>query len=149
MRVQSWFAALCLVSLSFAAPGAQASPTPADLETLGAPLAPELQGKPVVVDVFATWCPGCKNIASTLQTLRTEYKGKVNFVVLDVTDRTTSQQSQQLAQKLGLSKYFEANKASTSTVAIIDPVNGKVLAQFQNNPNKESYTTVLNTALAR
>lgn len=29
-------------------------------------LAKELQGKPVVVDIYATWCPGCKNIALTI-----------------------------------------------------------------------------------
>jgi len=151
MRVTSRLVGLCLVALAIAAPlpNAQASPPPVDLGTLGAPLARELQGKPIVVDIYASWCPGCKNIAATLQTLRTEYKGKVNFVVLDVTDRSTSQQSQELAQKLGLGKYFEANKASTSTVAILDPANGKVLAQFQNNPNKASYTDVLNAALAR
>lgn len=152
MRVQSWFTGLCLGVLAFASPlnisVVQASPPPVDLGTLGAPLARELQGKPVVVDVYATWCPGCKNIASTIQALRTEYKDKVNFVVLDVTDRSTTQESQERAQKLGLGKYFDANKASTSTVAIIDPATGKILAQFQNNPDKAVYTGVLNTALA-
>jgi thiol-disulfide isomerase/thioredoxin len=34
-------------------------------------LAPQLQGKPVVVDIYATWCSGCKNIAPTLSDLKT------------------------------------------------------------------------------
>jgi thiol-disulfide isomerase/thioredoxin len=28
-------------------------------------LAKQLQGKPVVVDIYASWCPACKNIAPT------------------------------------------------------------------------------------
>ncbi|WP_218080080.1 TlpA family protein disulfide reductase [Anthocerotibacter panamensis] len=130
------------------APMALASPPPTDIGSLG-PLAKELQGKPVVVDIFATWCPGCKNIASTLETLREEYKGKANFVVLDVTDRKTAEQAAAKAEQLGLSKYFAANKSSTSTVAIIDPGTGKILALFQNNPDKTSYTEVLNAAIAK
>jgi thiol-disulfide isomerase/thioredoxin len=45
------------------------------------PLAKQLQGKPVVVDIYASWCPGCKNIAPTLSQLRQQYIGKVNFVM--------------------------------------------------------------------
>ncbi|MFN5754310.1 MAG: TlpA family protein disulfide reductase, partial [Pseudanabaena sp.] len=34
--------------------------------SIGGPLAQKLQGKPVVVDVYASWCPACKNIAPTV-----------------------------------------------------------------------------------
>jgi thiol-disulfide isomerase/thioredoxin len=32
----------------------------------GAALAPSLQGKPVVVDIYASWCPACRTIEPTL-----------------------------------------------------------------------------------
>ncbi|BAB73901.1 TlpA family protein disulfide reductase [Anabaena sp. FACHB-709] len=121
----------------------------AKLTSVGNPLAQELQGKPVLVDVFATWCAGCKNIAPTLSQLKQEYSGKVNFVVLDVTDKAKLQETQAQAEKLGLGKFLEANKSQTSTVAIVDPATGNILTIFKNNPNKDDYTKILDTALAK
>ena len=112
-------------------------------------LAKELQGKPVVVDIYATWCAGCKNIAPTLSQIKQQYKNTAHFVVFDVSDKSTTQASQAKAKKLGLSEFFAANKSQTSTVAIIDPATGKILKQFRNNPNQKDYTTVLDTAIAQ
>jgi thiol-disulfide isomerase/thioredoxin len=111
-------------------------------------LAKELQGKPVFVDVYATWCPGCQSIKPTLSTLKKEYAGKVNFVVFDVTDKKTSESAQAKAKKLGLSDFFAENKSKTSTVAIINPATGKILKIYQANPNLADYKTVLNPAIA-
>jgi thiol-disulfide isomerase/thioredoxin len=112
-------------------------------------LAKELQGKPVVVDIYATWCPGCQSIKSTLSTLKTEYSGKVNFVVFDVTDKKTTEAAQAKAKKLGLSDFFVQNKSKTSTVAIINPSTGKTLKVYQANPNLADYKAVLNPAIAQ
>lgn len=117
--------------------------------SVGNPLAAELQGKPVVVDVFATWCAGCKNIAPTLSELKKEYAGKVNFVVLDVTDKAKTQATESQAVKLGLSNFLKENKSKTSTVAIVDPANGNILAIFKNNANKEDYTKILDSNLPK
>lgn len=113
------------------------------------PLSRQLQGRPVVVDIYATWCPGCKNIAPTLSSLKQQYQGKAHFVVFDVTDRTTTQMAEEKAKQLGLSEFLMANKSQTSLVAIIDPATGKVLRQFRNNPNKGDYMSVLDTAIAQ
>jgi thiol-disulfide isomerase/thioredoxin len=125
----------------------EATKTP-NTESIGV-LASELQGKPVVVDVFATWCPGCKNIAPTLSELKQEYSGKVNFVVLDVTDKGKLKKTETQAAKLGLTKFLEANKSKTSTVAIINPATGNVLAIFKNNPTKGDYSKILDSALVK
>jgi thiol-disulfide isomerase/thioredoxin len=106
-------------------------------------LAPQLQGKPVVVDIYATWCSGCKNIAPTLSDLKTRYQDKATFVVFDVSDKKTTMESAAMAKKLGLTGFFNANKSATSTVAIIDPANGKILKKFVNNANASEYATVL------
>ena len=128
---------------------AKANPCAAKAKSVGAPLSQELQGKPVVVDVFATWCPACQNIAPTLSQLKTDYAGRVHFVVLDVTDRSTTSESEATAARPGLSQFLEDNKAQTGSVIIIDPATGNILAQDHNNANLEDYTTVLDQALAQ
>lgn len=128
---------------------AKANPCAAKANSVGAPLAQELQGKPVVVDVFATWCPACENIAPTVSQLKKDYEGKVHFVVLDVTDQSTISQSEATAAQLGLSQFLEANKTQTGSVTIIDPATGTILAQHRNNANLADYTTVLDKALTQ
>jgi thiol-disulfide isomerase/thioredoxin len=110
-------------------------------------LARQLQGKPVVVDIYASWCPACRNIAPTLFQLKQKYKNKVNFVVLDVRDRESVVDSNRMARKLGLTQFFNTHKAQTSTVAIIDPSTGKVLKQFRNNSDIAEYTAILDRAI--
>jgi thiol-disulfide isomerase/thioredoxin len=112
-------------------------------------LAKELQGKPVVVDIYASWCPVCENTSPTLTQLKQEYNRKVNFVVLDVSDRSKASQAEAKAKNLGLGSFFAANKSQTGLIAIIDPATGKVLKQFRNNTDKSAYTSVLNAAITR
>lgn len=128
---------------------AKANPCAAKAQSVGAPLSQELQGKPVVVDVFATWCPACKNIAPTLSQLKKDYEGKVHFVVLDVSDKSTTSKSEATATQLGLSQFLEANKAQTGSLTIIDPATGTILAQYRNNANLADYKTVLDKALTQ
>lgn len=40
-------------------------------------------GKPTVVDFWAPWCYYCKTTAPTLEKIEQEYKGKVNFVMIN------------------------------------------------------------------
>ncbi len=113
------------------------------------PLAKQLQGKPVVVDIYASWCPGCKNIAPTLSQLKQQYGTKANFIVFDVSDSKATKASMKMAAKLGLTNFFNANKSQTSTVAIINPATGKVIKQFRNNPELTDYTSTLNLSIAQ
>jgi len=110
-------------------------------------LARQLQGKPVVVDIYASWCPACKNVAPTLSQLKKDYAGKANFIVFDVSDRSKATQSARKAQELGLGRFFEANKSQTGMIAIIDPATGNILAQYRNNADKSAYSSVLNSAI--
>ena len=121
----------------------------ASTASIGGPLAQKLQGKPVVVDVYASWCSKCQNIAPTVSELKKEYDGKVEFVVLDVSDKTTTAAAEATAQELGLSKFLAENKTQTGSITIVDPATGKILAQHRNNTDKMAYTKVLDAALTK
>jgi thiol-disulfide isomerase/thioredoxin len=130
----------------------EAKSTPAAKEntnSVGAPLAQKLQGKPVIVDIYASWCAACKNIAPTISQLQEKYAGKVEFVVLDVSDRATTTQAETTAKELGLSSFLASSKAQTGSLAIIDPANGKILSQHHNNPDLVAYTKVLDPIVAK
>ncbi|WP_413160567.1 TlpA family protein disulfide reductase [Capilliphycus salinus ALCB114379] len=129
--------------------GANPCASKSQVGSVGAPLAEELQGKPVVVDMFATWCSACKNIAPTLTQLKKEYEGKAHFIVLDVSDQSTTAKAEAKAKQLGLGQFFAANKSQTGTVTIIDPATGNILAQHKNNPNLAAYTQVIDAAIGQ
>ncbi|MGH6675162.1 MAG: TlpA family protein disulfide reductase [Xanthobacteraceae bacterium] len=111
------------------------------------PLAPSLQGKPAVVRIHADWCPACKATQATIDDLNKAYAGKINFVQFNVTNAKTAAASKAEAQKLGLEKFYDATKAATSTVAVIDPKDGKVYATFYNDGNIADYESAINRAL--
>jgi cytochrome c biogenesis protein CcmG, thiol:disulfide interchange protein DsbE len=48
-----------------------------------------LRGKPTVINFFASWCPPCKSEAPLLESAFHRYKGRVNFVAIDVNDVTS------------------------------------------------------------
>jgi thiol-disulfide isomerase/thioredoxin len=127
----------------------KANPCASKAQSVGGSLASELQGKPVVVDIFATWCAACKNIAPTLSKLKKDYADKVHFVVLDVSDKSTTTEAETKAAQLKLSQFLAVNKTQTGMLTIIDPATGKILAQYRNNANLADYTTVLDAALTQ
>jgi len=113
-----------------------ASKANAKAQSVGAPLAQSLQGKPVVIDVFATWCPDCKNIAPTLSQLKKDYGDKAHFVVLDVSDKSTTTKAEATANQLGLSQFLEVNKTQTGSGVVLqqyffkEPLSGFEAAQY-------------------
>jgi len=74
--------------------------------------------KPTVVIIRADWCTACQKLEPTMMDLMKEYEGKLNFVILDVSNEETTAKAAAKAKSLGLSRFFEANKKMTSTVAI-------------------------------
>jgi thiol-disulfide isomerase/thioredoxin len=112
-------------------------------------LAVELQGKPVVVDIYASWCPACKNVASTLAKLKKEYAGKANFVVLDVSDKSTTAKATARAKELGLDKFLAKNLSQTGLIAVFDPATGKVLAEERDEPEIATYKKPLDVFIAK
>ncbi len=117
-----------------------------EISTVG-PLAASLQGKPLVVRIHASWCPACTATQPTIDELQAAYTGRINFVQFVVTNAKTAATSQALARKLGLDSFYEATKAATSTVAVINPQNGKIYATLYNDGNLEDYKAAVNDVL--
>ncbi len=111
------------------------------------PLSPTLQGRPVVARIHADWCIACKATQATIDQLKQAYAGKITFVEFDVTNAKTAAAAQKEADSLGLAKFYDASKAATSTVAIIEPKDGKVVAAFYNDSTLGDYQAAINTAL--
>lgn len=42
------------------------------------------QGRPYVVDFYATWCPPCKKLAPVFHDLESKYADKADFVSIDI-----------------------------------------------------------------
>lgn len=148
-RVCSWLVAIVLL-VAVAAPGFSGGVKTAP-KTIRNPLAQQAkQVDPdfMVVYIRADWCPACKAMKNNWFALREKYNGRVKFVTLDVTDRHKSAFSAQKAQSLGISDFYEQNKARTSTVAIIKLPSKRIVKTYWNEPSVEAYSSVIDPLLA-
>jgi thiol-disulfide isomerase/thioredoxin len=112
-------------------------------------LAPSLQGKPVVARIHASWCPACKATQSTIDAIKAKYGDKISFVGFDVTDGKTSAAAAAKAQQLGLGAFFEAKKTATSTVAVVNPQTGAIVATFYADSNESDYDRAIDATAAQ
>lgn len=111
-------------------------------------LAPALQGRPVVVDIYASWCPACRTIEPTLRSLKQAKAGKATFVTFDVSDAATLKASRELARTLGLGAFLEANRSQTSLVAVIDPASGTTVQTFRASTDAAAYAAAISKVQA-
>jgi thiol-disulfide isomerase/thioredoxin len=102
---------------------------------------------PTVAVIKADWCPYCKNVDPVVMSLMKEYKGKVNFVMFDVTDDKTKAEAMKMAEEYGLTKFFKENKSKTSTVAVLKA--DKVTFKTSNNTKESDYTSAIDKALMK
>ncbi len=94
--------------------------------------------RPTVAIIRADWCTACQKLEPTMLELISQYKDRIDFVMLDVTDDKKTTQAASTARKLGLRKFFAANKKKTSTVVVLSPSH-KILFQTMQNFDREAY----------
>ena len=74
--------------------------------------------KPVVAIIRADWCPYCTELEPKMTLLMQEYGDRLNFIILDITNRETAENAKTKAKAAGLASFFDSNKTKASTVAI-------------------------------
>ena len=58
--------------------------------------------RPTVAIIRADWCSACQKLEPTMMGLISQYKDRIDFVMLDVTDDQKTTQAASEARKLGL-----------------------------------------------
>ena len=101
--------------------------------------------KIIVAEIFASWCPGCKNIQPTLDQLLKE-NTDINFVQLDVSTPSKAKASAKLSKDLKIESFYNANKSRTAAVGIIIPHTLEIVTILHNNNEIEVYEVALKEA---
>ncbi len=112
-------------------------------------LAKTLKAKhPTVAIIRADWCKACQKLEPTMMELMNQYKDRIDFVMLDVTDDQKAAKSAATARKLGLGKFFQANVKKTSTVVVLNPSH-KILFHTAENFDRDVYVKAFDEAIAQ
>ena len=104
--------------------------------------------KPTVAIIRADWCSACQKLEPTMSALISQYKDRLNFVMLDVTTDEKTAESAKTAQELGIAKFFKANKKNTSTVIVLGEKN-KILFKTIHNFDRVAYVRAFDDAVAK
>ena len=104
--------------------------------------------KVLVTEIFAKWCPACRNIQPTLDLLVKE-SIDIELIQLDVSTQEKAVESEKKATILKIEDFYRANKSKTSTVAIFVPTTSELVAIFQNNNDIDQYKTAIQDAKTR
>lgn len=72
------------------------------------------KGKPVVINLFASWCPPCKSEMPEFVETREEYKDKVTFIFFDSFDGTRETETT-------LNKFVDSYFTDKDTLIVLDP----------------------------
>lgn len=115
------------------------------VEKKAAPQAVKEEKTAVVVEIYASWCPGCKNIEPTIDLLLKDHP-EVEFVKLDVSTPSKAKESAKKAEELKILEFYNANKSKTATVAVFVPSTTEIVSVFQNNSDIEDYENALKQA---
>ena len=94
--------------------------------------------KIILAEIYASWCPGCKNIQPTLDLLVKTFP-QIELVQLDVSTPSKAEASQKVAKDLKIIDFYNVNKSKTATVGVVVPTTGEVVSIFHNENSEELY----------
>ena len=101
--------------------------------------------KVIVAEIYASWCPGCKNIQPTVDQLVRDFP-QIELVQLDVSTPSKAEASQKIAKNLKIIDFYNANKNKTATVGVIVPTTGEVVSIFHNENSEDLYKPAIHDA---
>ena len=101
--------------------------------------------KIILAEIYASWCPGCKNIQPTLDQLLKDFP-QIELVQLDVSTPSKAEASQKTAAELMIIDFYNANKSKTATIGVIIPTTGEAVSIFHNENNEEVYKPAIQNA---
>jgi len=107
------------------------------------PLAPSLQGKPVLVEIYASWCPACQQVQPVLESVRDREGDAIHLVQFDVSTPASARRSAARADELGLGAFYRSHRSQTSLVGILDPGTGASVATFRAQTALSPYLTAI------
>lgn len=102
-------------------------------------------GKILLVEIYASWCPGCKNIQPALDEVVKEITG-VELVQLDVSTPSKAKLAEKKAAELNVINFYKSNKSKTATVGVVIPFKSEVVTIFHNNNNVDDYKIAIQEA---
>jgi len=106
--------------------------------------------KPItLVYIYASWCPGCKNIQPTVDQIEKEFTSQVQLTYFDVSTPKNALEASKKAKELNLVDFYKSYKSRTASVGIIVQKTGEVVTVFQNNNKLEDYKAAIQTALTK
>lgn len=140
---------LALVATTLLASGATATPVPTSPGP-DAPVAAQADVQVYAVIFFAEWCGNCKildpNLKPVMQSLAED--ASVAFVMLDMTDKTTTAASAERAGDLGLADVFGENAGKTGFVLLVDAESGEVIDRIESRDATATIRTKIRNAVA-
>jgi thiol-disulfide isomerase/thioredoxin len=104
-------------------------------------------GKPYVVKIHAQWCAICMATKDVWSQIQDAYSSRVNLLVLDVTNRATTDASRTEAKRLGLEQFFDEYSGGTGTVLILNGLTKTVTASIDGSRDFAEYRAAIDAAL--
>lgn len=103
--------------------------------------------RPYVIKLHAQWCPICMMTKTVWRDIETVYGPRVNLVVFDFTNQTTTEASRSEAARLGLGQFFEDNEGWTGTIAVLDGPTKQERAVIHGSRDFEEYRAAIDAVL--
>ena len=103
-------------------------------------------GKPYVVKIHAQWCAVCMVTKDVWSQIQDAYTGRVNLLVLDVTNQATTDASRAEARRLGLEAFFDEHGGGTGTIVVLDRTKA-VTASINGSRDFADYRAAIDGAL--
>ncbi len=79
------------------------------------------QGKPVVLEFWATWCPLCRKLEPAMQAARTKYADQVLFVSVGVSANQSPERQRAHVEANGMGGEFVFDRHDAATKAFAVP----------------------------